>query len=177
MMFSNPTTVEIRTILQNAKTIAVIGISEREDRASKYVSEYLQRQGYTIYPVNPNIDEWNGLKAYDSVTDLPVSVDIVDVFRRSSEVLPLAGDAVEVFNCENTCQFAFDGFCNETIGGSCEFGTDCFDCGSFQWDATWTTTYRFRDNGTIDRTETDFLTETNTGGYARYVECTAVLAQ
>jgi hypothetical protein len=94
-VFSNPTTEEIRTILQNAKTIAVIGISEREDRASKYVSEYMQRQGYTIYPVNPNIDEWNGLKAYSSVTDLPVSVDIVDVFRRPSEVLPLASDAVE----------------------------------------------------------------------------------
>jgi predicted CoA-binding protein len=93
-MFSNPSTEEIRSILRNSKTIAVIGISEREDRASRYVSEYMQRAGYTIYPVNPNIDEWNGLKAYDSVVDLPVKVDIVDVFRRSSEVLPLAGDAV-----------------------------------------------------------------------------------
>jgi predicted CoA-binding protein len=94
-MFSNPTTEEIRTILRNSKTIAVIGISEREDRASKYVSEYMMREGYTIYPVNPNIDEWHGLKAYSSVVDLPESVDIVDVFRRSSEVLPLASDAVE----------------------------------------------------------------------------------
>lgn len=70
-MFSNPTTEEIRTILRNSKTIAVIGISEREDRASKYVSEYMMREGYTIYPVNPNIDEWHGLKAYSSVVDLP----------------------------------------------------------------------------------------------------------
>jgi uncharacterized protein len=94
-MFSNPSTDEIRTILKESKTIAVIGISEREDRASKYVSEYMQREGYTIFPVNPNIEEWNGIKAFDSVTDIPVEIDIVDVFRRSSQVLPLAGDAVD----------------------------------------------------------------------------------
>lgn len=93
-MFSNPSTAEIRTILRDSKTIAVVGISEREDRASKYVSEYMQREGYTIYPVNPNISEWNGIKAYDSILDLPVEVDIVDVFRRSSVVIPLAGDVV-----------------------------------------------------------------------------------
>lgn len=93
-MFTNPSTTEIRSILSHAKTIAVVGISEREDRASKYVSEYMQREGYTIYPVNPNISEWNGLRAYDSITDLPTAVDIVDVFRRSSEVLPPTRDAV-----------------------------------------------------------------------------------
>lgn len=94
-MFSNPSTDEVRAILKESKTIAVIGISEREDRASKYVSEYMQREGYTIYPVNPNIDEWNGIKAFDSLTDIPVKIDIVDVFRRSSQVLPLTGDAIE----------------------------------------------------------------------------------
>jgi predicted CoA-binding protein len=93
-MFSYPSTAEIHTILRDSKTIAVVGISEREDRASKYVSEYMQREGYTIYPVNPNISEWNGIKAYDSVLDLPVEVDIVDVFRHSSAVIPLAGDVV-----------------------------------------------------------------------------------
>ena len=91
-MFSYPSTAEIHTILRDSETIAVVGISEREDRASKYVSEYMQREGYTIYPVNPNISRWNGIKAYDSVLDLPVEVDIVDVFRRSSAVIPLAGD-------------------------------------------------------------------------------------
>jgi len=94
IMFSNPSTDGIRNILQESKTIAVVGISERENRASKYVSEYLQHEGYTIYPVNPKIEKWNGLKVYDSVVDLPVKVDIVDVFRRSSEVTPLARDAV-----------------------------------------------------------------------------------
>ena len=94
-MFSNPSTDEIHTILRDSKTIAVVGISEVETRASKYVSEYMQREGYTIYPVNPNLDTWNGLKVYDSVVDLPQTVDIVDVFRRSSQVLALAGDVVE----------------------------------------------------------------------------------
>ena len=94
-IFSNPSRNEIRGILRDSKTIAVVGISQRETRASKYVSEYLQRVGYTIYPVNPSLDTWNGLKVYDSVADLPEKVDIVDVFRRSSQVLPLAGDVVE----------------------------------------------------------------------------------
>ena len=94
-MFSNPSTDEIYTILRDSKTIAVVGISEVETRASKYVSEYMKREGYTIYPVNPHPDTWNGLKVYDSVVDLPQTVDIVDVFRRSSQVLALAGDVVE----------------------------------------------------------------------------------
>jgi predicted CoA-binding protein len=93
-MFSNPSTEIIRSILTEAKSIAVVGISDREDRASKYVSEYMQREGYTIYPVNPNLDEWNGIKVFDSVSEIPVEVDIVDVFRRSSQVLPLTGDVV-----------------------------------------------------------------------------------
>ena len=87
---------ELYSFLEKAKTIAVVGISEREDRASRYVAEYLQRAGYTIYPVNPNIDSWNGLNAYDSVSDIPAptGVDIVDVFRRPEFILPVAEDAV-----------------------------------------------------------------------------------
>ena len=73
----------------------MVGISERKTRASKYVSEYMQREGYRIYPVNPNLDTWNGLKVYNSLVDIPEKVDIVDVFMRSSRVLPLAVDVVE----------------------------------------------------------------------------------
>ena len=56
----------------------------------------MQRAGYTIYPVNPNIDSWHGLKAYDSVSDIraPGGIDIVDVFRRPEFILPVAEDAV-----------------------------------------------------------------------------------
>ena len=94
MLFENPSTSELRSILLQAKTIAVVGISEREDRASNYVSGYMQSEGYTIYPVNPNIDRWYGLQSYESIQDVPVKVDIVDVFRRSSNVLPITRDAV-----------------------------------------------------------------------------------
>jgi hypothetical protein len=80
--------------LQQVKTIAVVGISEREDRASNYVSDYMQSQGYKIYPVNPNIEGWFGLKSYDSIEDVPGKIDIVDVFRRSTNVMPVAEDAV-----------------------------------------------------------------------------------
>ena len=94
-MFANPSKTEIYAFLEKATTIAVVGISEREDRASRYVSEYLQREGYTIYPVNPNLGDWHGLRAYDSVAEIPAPVDIVDVFRRPEFVLPIAEDAVE----------------------------------------------------------------------------------
>ena len=94
MLFENPSTSQIRSILLQAKTIAVVGISEREDRASNYVSDYMQSEGYKIYPVNPNIDVWFGLESCESVQDVPEKVDIVDVFRRSSNVMPVAKDAV-----------------------------------------------------------------------------------
>ncbi len=94
MLFQNPPTSQIRSILLQAKTIAVVGISEREDRASNYVSEYMQSQGYKIYPVNPNIERWFGLKSYDSIEDVPGKIDIVNVFRRSANVMPVAEDAV-----------------------------------------------------------------------------------
>ncbi len=94
MMLANPSTAEVRSFLREATTIAVVGISNRDGRASRYVAEYMQSEGYTIYPVNPNLDEWHGLKAYDSVIDIPGKIDIVDVFRRPEYVLPVAKDAV-----------------------------------------------------------------------------------
>lgn len=94
-MFENPPKAQMYSLLEKAKTIAVVGISEREDRASKFVSEYLQREGYTIYPVNPEIESWHGLETYDAVVDVPVAVDIVDVFRRPEFVLPVAKSAVD----------------------------------------------------------------------------------
>jgi len=94
MLFQNPPTSQIRSILLQAKTIAVVGISEREDRASNYVSDYMKSQGYKIYPVNPNIEGWFGLKSYESIEDVPDKIDIVDVFRRSANIMPVAEDAV-----------------------------------------------------------------------------------
>ena len=89
MLFQNPPTSQIRSILLQAKTIAVVGISEREDRASNYVSDYMQSQGYKIYPVNPNIEGWFGLKSYESIEDVPDKIDIVDNLMRGERCVPV----------------------------------------------------------------------------------------
>ena len=65
----------------NLKTIAVVGLSDRPDRPSHYVSAYMQQHGYTIYPVNPGLTEVLGEKCYASLTDLPIKPDLVNVFR------------------------------------------------------------------------------------------------
>jgi len=70
----------IRSMLA-ARTIAVIGLSDRPDRPSHYVSAYMQQHGYTIYPVNPSIQEVLGEKSYASLADLPIKPDVVNVFR------------------------------------------------------------------------------------------------
>ena len=73
----------IRSML-TARTIAVIGLSDRPDRPSHYVSAYMQQHGYTIYPVNPSITEVLGEKSYASLADLPIKPDVVNVFRVSA---------------------------------------------------------------------------------------------
>jgi predicted CoA-binding protein len=87
---------EIKEILENAKTIAVVGLSANPDRTSYAVSRYLQDRGYKIIPVNPTITESLGEKAYPSLKDIPEKVDIVDVFRNSRDVPPVADDAIAI---------------------------------------------------------------------------------
>ncbi|MBF0109347.1 MAG: CoA-binding protein [Magnetococcales bacterium] len=86
----------ILPILKNFKTIAVIGLSPKPDRASHRVAAYMQRAGYRIIPIRPGGGEILGEPCFSSLKQLPpgVSVDLVDVFRRSDEVLPIAEEAV-----------------------------------------------------------------------------------
>ena len=86
----------IEQILKTFKTIAVVGLSPKPDRPSHGVAAYLQSRGYRIVPVRPGTDEILGEKAYPSLKDIPFPVEIVDVFRRSDTVLPLARDAVAI---------------------------------------------------------------------------------
>lgn len=86
----------METILENARTIAVVGLSDDPHRDSYTVSEYMERQGYTIIPVNPNIDEWKGHKAYPDLQSVPGEVDIVDIFRRSEHVPEIVDAAIEI---------------------------------------------------------------------------------
>jgi predicted CoA-binding protein len=91
---SNATTEEVREILRSARTIAVVGLSDKPDRDSHRVAAYLQKAGYRIIPVNPAVSEVLGEKAYASVRDVPEKVDVVDVFRRPDAVPPIVDDAI-----------------------------------------------------------------------------------
>lgn len=84
----------IDTILSETKTVAVVGASDKPDRPSHIVARYLQGKGYRVIPVNPLIIEILGEKAYKSVSDIPVKVDLVDVFRKSADVPPVALEAI-----------------------------------------------------------------------------------
>ncbi len=91
----NPSDRQMRQILETAKTIAVVGLSDKPDRDSYKVAQYLQQHGYRIIPVNPTVDSVLGEKSYASVTDIPEQVDIVDVFRKPDAVLPVVQEAID----------------------------------------------------------------------------------
>ncbi len=80
--------MNISEMITPPKTIAVVGLSDKRERQSYQVAEYLLSEGYTILPINPMIESVFGLKAYDSIADVPddITIDIVDIFRRSEEV-------------------------------------------------------------------------------------------
>lgn len=87
---------EMKELLENSKTIAVVGLSSKPDRPSYGVAKYLQDCGYKIYPVNPVETEVLGEKSYPDLKSLPVVPDIVDVFRKSDAVMPVVEECVEV---------------------------------------------------------------------------------
>ena len=85
-----------KEILENARTIAVVGLSDQSDRISYIVSRYMQDRGYKIIPVNPTISESLGEKAYPSLLDVPDNVDIVNVFRRPKDVPAVTDEAIAI---------------------------------------------------------------------------------
>jgi predicted CoA-binding protein len=91
-----PSDAELRSILGDARTVAVVGLSSKPHRESHSVASYLQRKGYRIIPVNPNEDEVLGERSYPSLLDVPqdLRVDVVDVFRRAADTPPIAAEAV-----------------------------------------------------------------------------------
>ncbi|MDP9310741.1 MAG: CoA-binding protein [Chloroflexota bacterium] len=86
---------ELREVLAAARMIAVIGLSDDVDRPSYGVAQYLQRQGYRIIPVNPEISTVLGEPAYPDLLSVPDAVDIVDIFRRSSAVSGHVDEVIE----------------------------------------------------------------------------------
>ncbi|SEM69333.1 CoA-binding protein [Lihuaxuella thermophila] len=95
-MFQNPSDQERARLLKDAKNIAVVGMSDNPERTSYMIAEALQRAGYRIFPVNPNLKEpVLGEKPYASLTEITEPIDIVNVFRRSEFVMPVAEEAVK----------------------------------------------------------------------------------
>jgi len=88
---------EIKDILSAYKTVAVVGISPKEDRPSYRVASYLKSKGYRIIPVRPEGDMIIGEKVYHSLQEIPkeIEVDIVDIFRKSEDVPPIVEEAIQ----------------------------------------------------------------------------------
>jgi len=92
-----PSDAELRSILGDAHTVAVVGLSSKPGRDSLRIARYLQRKGYRIIPVNPKETEVLGEPAYPSLLDVPknVRIDVVDVFRKAADTPPIAEQAVK----------------------------------------------------------------------------------
>jgi hypothetical protein len=88
---------DIKKILSNFRTVAVVGISPKEDRPSYIVASYLQSKGYRIIPVRPDGEEILGEKVYRRLSDIPeeIGVEVVDIFRKSEDVPPIVDEAVQ----------------------------------------------------------------------------------
>ena len=95
-MHRNPSDEQLKKLLTDAHTIAIVGASANPERSSFGIMQKLQRSGYRVIPVNPRETQVLGEKAYASLSDVPEPVDIVDVFRRSEDTPPIAGEAVKI---------------------------------------------------------------------------------
>ena len=87
----------LKEILSNSKTVAVVGISPKEDRPSYIVASYLKSKGYQIIPVRPDGEEILGEKVYHSLIEIPkeIKVEVVDIFRKSEDVPPIVEEAIQ----------------------------------------------------------------------------------
>ena len=101
--YQDPLTIQ--RVLHTAKTIAIVGLSNNELRASNFVGYYLKRHGYRVIPVNPRESEILGETCYASLLDVPVPVDIVNVFRAPDALPGIAREAVAIHAGALWCQF------------------------------------------------------------------------
>ena len=86
----------LRRILRENKVIAVVGLSAQWHRPSYFAAKYMMEHGYRVIPVNPQYREVLGQKCYASLREIPEKVELVDVFRKSADVMPVAEDAISV---------------------------------------------------------------------------------
>jgi uncharacterized protein len=96
MAHRNPSDQDLKQLLTNASTVAMVGASSKPDRASYGIMRKLQSVGYRVIPINPRETEVLGEHAYPSLADVPEPIDIVDVFRRAEDTPAIADEAVKV---------------------------------------------------------------------------------
>jgi predicted CoA-binding protein len=97
MTWTAPTNAEVMSLLQESKTVAIVGISNKEDRASYQVARWLQENShFTLFFVNPVIDEVLGQKTYPSLAEIPEQIDIVDVFRKAEDCPSVLEKAIAI---------------------------------------------------------------------------------
>lgn len=82
--------------IYSLKNIAVVGMSKNPEKAAHYVPKYLSEHGYNVIPVNPTTSEILGTKSYPTLLDVPVQIDIVDIFRPSDQVRPVVEEAIKI---------------------------------------------------------------------------------
>ena len=102
--YQDPLTIQ--RVIHNAKTVAIVGLSKNPLRASHFVGFYLRRHGYRVIPVNPRESEVLGEKSFGSLADVPIRVDIVNVFRAPDAVAGVAREAVSIGASTLWCQFS-----------------------------------------------------------------------
>ena len=92
----NPPSEVVKAILENHKTVTVVGLSPKPERDSHMVAQYLKEHGYRIVPVNPGQKEILGAKSYPNLKAIPFRIEIVNVFRRPEAIPPIVDDAIEI---------------------------------------------------------------------------------
>ncbi len=95
-MFEISPVLPVNDILRSSSSIAVVGFSPKENRPSYMVGKYLIDAGYNVYPVNPGVDEILGHTSYPDLASLPEKIDIVDIFRKSEDVLSVVEAAIAI---------------------------------------------------------------------------------
>jgi uncharacterized protein len=101
--YQHPMTIQ--RVLHHAKTVAIVGLSKNELRASYFVAYYLTRHGYNVIAVNPREPQILGQKSFTSLLDVPVPIDVVNVFRAPDALPDIAADAVKIHAGTMWCQY------------------------------------------------------------------------
>jgi len=88
--------MDFNKFYKNIKTIAIVGLSDKPDRPSFEVGKYLMEKGFKIFPVNPNINIYLGIKTYKNLSDIKEKIDVVDIFRKSEFVEQIVDEAISI---------------------------------------------------------------------------------